>query len=316
MSGFRSGEPGLPFARVYQPALHYAVAALATSHRPQRGTQLPHPDCSYVLAGRGGVLSSGARLRRRPPRRFQLIARVFRLLPVRASRRTGPPRQLDGRLYGRRLQALVYYGEGPNVTGLMLAMLALAALHFAMQKRTALSGLIAAFRHCAGSRHKLARNHGPCDGHCGLFPCPELRRDEIESCSVHRDRFRGMGAGIALRIAFDHADHPDRASCDPGSTNSRQPALDHPGACIRGDDRRARDPAVLRTLPLGLRFAALWTVPRRRHRAAQLLLLPAPDLQPGTISSRHGDRARSDRPASPPRIFAFRATGTASLRPW
>jgi hypothetical protein len=44
----------------------------------------------------------------------------------------------------RRLQALVQYGEGPNVTGLTLCMLAIALLHVALSRRTAAWGFAAA----------------------------------------------------------------------------------------------------------------------------------------------------------------------------
>ena len=44
----------------------------------------------------------------------------------------------------RRYQALVQYGDGPNMTGRMLVLLALALLHRAQTRRTAFSGLLAA----------------------------------------------------------------------------------------------------------------------------------------------------------------------------
>ncbi len=44
----------------------------------------------------------------------------------------------------RRLQVLVVYGEGPNILGLALCMIALASLHWAVTRKTAPSALIAA----------------------------------------------------------------------------------------------------------------------------------------------------------------------------
>jgi len=43
----------------------------------------------------------------------------------------------------RRFQVLAQYGEGPQITGLMLAMLATGLLHLAIRKRTAVSGMMA-----------------------------------------------------------------------------------------------------------------------------------------------------------------------------
>jgi SAM-dependent methyltransferase len=51
---------------------------------------------------------------------------------------------VGGTWHARRLQALAVYGEGPNVTGLMLAMLALAMVHRALTRKTPLATCLAA----------------------------------------------------------------------------------------------------------------------------------------------------------------------------
>lgn len=43
----------------------------------------------------------------------------------------------------RRFQVLTHYGEGPDITGYMLVMLALGLLHLALKKRTAVSAMMA-----------------------------------------------------------------------------------------------------------------------------------------------------------------------------
>jgi len=127
---------GMPFTRVYQPGLHYLVAILSRVS----GISVAHgyhalAALAYSL---GGVT-------------FYFLARtligsrvaafcggmVFSLFSP--STLLAPVVQYDvgGVFHPRRLQALTMYGEGPNIAGLTLAMLALGTVHLALRRRSA-----------------------------------------------------------------------------------------------------------------------------------------------------------------------------------
>jgi hypothetical protein len=135
---------GLPFSFVYQPALHYAVAWTSSlTGRSPAGAYHAVTAITYSLgpvavffllkrlcAYRGGLNSmgfafAGAML-------YSLFSPVLLLVPVIKV-------DVGGLLHARRLQALVTYGEGPNVTGLTLVPLALFLLDrwFATRTRAA-----------------------------------------------------------------------------------------------------------------------------------------------------------------------------------
>jgi hypothetical protein len=134
---------GMPFTRVYQPGLHYAVAAVAGT------TGLSVPSAYHIVIAiaysLGGVT-------------FYLLARaltrdnttafvgglLFSLFSPSALFVPAIRVDAGGLWHARRLQALVVYGEGPNVTGLVLAMLALAAVHWALTRKTPLTTCLAA----------------------------------------------------------------------------------------------------------------------------------------------------------------------------
>jgi hypothetical protein len=133
---------GMPFTRVYQPGLHYLAAILSRIS----GFSAAHG--YHALAALGYSLGGVT---------FYLLARI--LLESRTAAFFGallfslfspstllvPIVRYDvgGILHPRRLQALTLYGEGPNITGLTLAMLAVGAVHLALRRRTALAACLA-----------------------------------------------------------------------------------------------------------------------------------------------------------------------------
>ncbi len=134
---------GYPVTRTYQPLVHYTVAALASFSRLS-------PASAFHLFGALSYSLGGVA--------FYFLAKT--LSGSRAAAFCGglcfslfsPSGLLDARIRGdmggvwnaRRLQALVVYGELPNLTGLMIGMFALALLHRALTRRTPASALAAA----------------------------------------------------------------------------------------------------------------------------------------------------------------------------
>ncbi len=134
---------GMPFTRVYQPALHYVTAAVASASGIE--TAWAYHIVTAIAYSLGGVT-------------FYLLARALTRDTVTAfiggllfslfspSVLLVPVIRYDvgGLWHARRLQALAVYGEGPNVTGLTLAMLAMAAVHWALTRKTPLTACLAA----------------------------------------------------------------------------------------------------------------------------------------------------------------------------
>jgi len=135
---------GMPFSRVYQPVLHYLIAIVSAV----TGASVPST-FHFVTAV---IYSLGAVA-------FYWLARV--LLESRQAAFAGAllfslfspsllffpliRRDANGWWTARRLQALVQYGEGPGIAGIALAMLAIALVHLALRKRTAVSTCLAGF---------------------------------------------------------------------------------------------------------------------------------------------------------------------------
>jgi len=133
---------GMPFTRVYQPGIHYLVAILSGIS----GLSAAHG--YHAVAALGYSLGGVA---------FYILARI--LIESRVAAFCGallfslfspstllvPIVRYDvgGIFHPRRLQALTLYGEGPNITGLTLAMLALGAVHLALRRRTAVPTCLA-----------------------------------------------------------------------------------------------------------------------------------------------------------------------------
>ena len=99
---------GIPYQNTYSPLLHLSVAAVAS------------------VAGISAPLSYHA-----------VTAAAYCLGPVTLF-------WMGSRLSGRRLQALVHYGEGTHITSMFLLPLAIVALDVALRKARPISTLVAA----------------------------------------------------------------------------------------------------------------------------------------------------------------------------
>lgn len=134
---------GMPFTRVYQPALHYVVALFAAGTGFE--TAWAYHIVIAITYSLGGVtfyLLAKALTGDTAPAfvgglLFSLFSPSLLLVPIIRY-------DAGSTWHARRLQALITYGEGPNVTGLMLAMLAMAAIHRALTRRTPSATCLAA----------------------------------------------------------------------------------------------------------------------------------------------------------------------------
>jgi hypothetical protein len=128
---FSMWAAGYPVARTYQPAVHYTVAAAASAFGLSTASAYHLVAAlSYALGGvafyyLAKALSGSRRIALGGALLFSLFSPSV-LLSSRVRVDAG------GLWNARRLQALVVYGELPNLTGLMLGMFGLALLHQAL----------------------------------------------------------------------------------------------------------------------------------------------------------------------------------------
>lgn len=134
---------GLPFTRTYQPGFHYAVALLSKlTHLEAVSAFHAWAACMYAMGAVGFYfLARSLGLEKEPSFLGALLFSFFS-----PSTLISPAVRQDagGIFHPRRLQVLAIYGEGPNVTGLMLGMFALAAIHVALRRKTPAASCIAA----------------------------------------------------------------------------------------------------------------------------------------------------------------------------
>ena len=134
---------GMPFTRVYQPALHYVTAMVASAGGIE--TAWAYHIVIAITYSLGGVtFYMLARALTRDTTTAFIGGLVFSLFSPSVLFVPVIRYDVGGTWHARRLQALAVYGEGPNVTGLMLAMLALAMVHWALTKKTPLATCLAA----------------------------------------------------------------------------------------------------------------------------------------------------------------------------
>jgi hypothetical protein len=126
---------GMPFEDTYVPLLHLTVAALATLGRISAahayhivvaiaytlGPVTLYVAAVYLEADRAGAFASAAI--------YSLFSPAALLMPAVA-------RDIGGIWFGRRLQILAVYGEGPHIAALTLLPLAIVGLEYALRKRT------------------------------------------------------------------------------------------------------------------------------------------------------------------------------------
>jgi hypothetical protein len=134
---------GMPFTRVYQPGLHYATAMFSSvTGLSVASAYHALTAITYSLGGVAFYFLAKA-LTHQPVTSF-CSALLFSLFSPSTLLVPVVRHDVGGVFNPRRLQALTIYGEGPNITGLGLGMCALAALHIALRRRTALTTCIAA----------------------------------------------------------------------------------------------------------------------------------------------------------------------------
>jgi hypothetical protein len=134
---------GMPFTRVYQPGLHYLVALLAAPGGFD--TALVYHIVIAITYSLGGVtFYMLAKWLTRDTATAFVGGLLFSLFSPSVLFSKAIRVDAGGFWHARRLQALLVYGEGPNVTGLMLAMFALGMVHRAVTRKTPLATCLAA----------------------------------------------------------------------------------------------------------------------------------------------------------------------------
>ena len=133
---------GLPFSNIYQPALFHFAAALSwiTSRSPASAYHLTLA-ITYSL---GAVTFYLLALRVSRNRLASFLAAIlFSLFSPSTLFFPDIRRDVGSYLWARRLQCVVSYGDGPHVTGLMLAFLAVALLIRAIRSPSSASRAMA-----------------------------------------------------------------------------------------------------------------------------------------------------------------------------
>ena len=134
---------GMPLQRTYQQGLPVVVAVVSTlAHLSVPVAYHATIAVSYALAA---VTFYFLALTLTENRRAAAVTALAFSLFSPSTFLVAAIRHDAGGWFGlRRYQVLVQYGEGPNMTGHMLVLLAMALLHRARKKRTIFSGLLAA----------------------------------------------------------------------------------------------------------------------------------------------------------------------------
>jgi hypothetical protein len=134
---------GFPVVRTYQPLVHYTVATFASLSNLEPASAFHFLGAlSYSLGGIAMYCLAKALSRSQVT--GLLAGLSFSLFSPSSVLLSGIRHDAGGAWNARRLQALVVYGELPNLTGLMLGMFALAVLHLALTRRTPKTALAAA----------------------------------------------------------------------------------------------------------------------------------------------------------------------------
>lgn len=134
---------GMPYEDTYVPLLHLVVAAVAAL------TKISAAHAYHIVVGIAYVLGPvtlywmAACLGADRGSAF-LSAAIYSLFSPSALLMPDVARDLGGLLFGRRLQVLTVYGEGPHISAMALLPLAIAALAYALEKRTGRSFALAA----------------------------------------------------------------------------------------------------------------------------------------------------------------------------
>lgn len=134
---------GMPFGRIYPPGLHYTVAVTAKLLGMNPASAY-HAVVAITYSLGGAALYCLARTIGADRATAFISGLGWSIFSPSLLLSAAIRHDAGGLLSARRLQALVVYGEGPNVTGLMLAMFALALLSQAVRRRRPAWYLLAA----------------------------------------------------------------------------------------------------------------------------------------------------------------------------
>ncbi len=143
LTWFALWNDGTPFPTAYPPLLHIMVALVANL----RGFSAPHAYHWVTALGYclGPVALFALTLRLTGSRWAAFVAGlIYSSLSLSAWLVPGIARDLGSPFFPWRLQALLYYGEGPHVSSMTLLTLALLFLDLAMAKRRAFYLFLAA----------------------------------------------------------------------------------------------------------------------------------------------------------------------------
>ncbi len=125
---------GVPFQNTYPPLLHLAVALAAQVTGASPAHAYHWVTALAYCAGPIAVFALALRLTASRWAAF-VAGAIYSSLPMSAWLIPAIEGDLGGHFYPRRLQALVFYGEGPHIAGMMLLPVALLFLDLAVTRR-------------------------------------------------------------------------------------------------------------------------------------------------------------------------------------
>jgi hypothetical protein len=246
---------GFPAARTYQPLVHYSVAAFSSLSglSPASGFHFIGA-LSYSLGGvafyyLAKALSGSRAMAFGGALSFSLFSPSGILIPVIA-------RDAGGIWNARRLQALVVYGELPNLTGLMIGMFALALLHRAVTRRTPGSALLAALVLAAVP----ATNWPSTVALAIAILCyvAALRWTEMRDCLLRVAAIGLMATAFALPFALPSTVFSTFADANLMAVSPVHDVRRWLGAALLVSFFLIRLVLIRTRTPFGIRFAALW----------------------------------------------------------
>ena len=134
---------GMPYQDTYVPLVHLVVAAVASLAKISAAHAYHDVTGVTYSLGAATLFLMAMRLGASRGAAF-LAALIYSLFSPSALLMADVARDIGGWFYGRRLQVLTVYGEGPHVTSLALLPLVILALQHALDRRTGRSFALAA----------------------------------------------------------------------------------------------------------------------------------------------------------------------------
>jgi hypothetical protein len=143
LTWFPLWNAGMPYQNAYQPGLPIASAAIAWAAHLSPALAYHVAIALFYCLGPVGMFLFVYQITGRRDAGF-CAALCFSLLSPSAFFSSVIRHDLGSVWYARRFQALIFYGEGPNVSGLCLVPFALWGVHAVYQRATPLRFLLAA----------------------------------------------------------------------------------------------------------------------------------------------------------------------------